>query len=94
MKIKPMFDRVIAKEIEKEKTTKSGIFIPTSASEKPITAKIVAVGEGGMVDGNEIKMIVKEGDEVIINKFSTSEFVLDEEKFIIFRQEDILAKID
>jgi len=94
MKIKPMFDRIIAKEIGQEKTTKSGIYLPTSASEKPITALIVAVGDGGKVDGEEIKMIVKEGDKVVINKYSTSEFVFDEEKFIIFKQEDILAKID
>lgn len=94
MKIKPMFDRVIAKEIENEKTTKSGIFLPTSAQEKPITVKIVAVGDGGMVDGQEIKMVVKEGDEVILNKFATSEFVFEEEKYVIFKQEDILAKMN
>ena len=94
MKVKPMFDRIIAKEIAQEKTTKSGIFIPTSATEKPITAKVVAVGDGGKVGGEEVKMIIKEDDLIIINKYATSEFEIDGEKFIIFRQEDILAKID
>lgn len=94
MKVKPMFDRIIAKEISKEKTTKSGIFIPTSATEKPITAQVVAVGEGGMVSGENVKMIIKENDQILINKYATSEFEVDGEKFIIFRQEDILAKID
>lgn len=90
MKIKPMFDRVIAKEIDKEKTTKSGIFLPTSAQEKPITVQIVSVGAGT----NENKMVVNEGEVVLINKYATSEFVFDDEKFVIFKQEDILAKID
>lgn len=94
MKIKPMFDRIIAKEISPEKTTKSGIFLPTSAQEKPITASVVSVGDGGCVGGEEIKMIIHEGDKIMINKYATSEFVFEDEKFIIFKQEDILAKLD
>ena len=65
MKLKPLADRVVIKSIEAVETTKSGIVLPGSAKEKPQVAEVVAVGPGGMVDGKEVSMLVKEGDKVI-----------------------------
>ena len=70
MKLKPLADRVVLKMVEAEETTKSGIILTTAAQEKPQVAEVVEVGPGGMVDGNEVKMIVKIGDKVVTNKYS------------------------
>lgn len=95
MKITPLFDRVVVKEIEhKETETAGGILLPTSAQERPCIAQVIAVGEGGIVDGNEIKMILKVGDKVLYNKFTASEFKLDGETVFILKQDDILAKVE
>jgi chaperonin GroES len=73
MTIKPLGDRVVIKMIEMEETTKSGIVLPGSAKEKPQVAEIVAVGPGGIVDGKEVTMQVKEGDKVLISKYAGTE---------------------
>ena len=91
MNVKPLFDRVIAKEVDAEKTTKTGIFLPSSSSELPIRAKIIAVPEEKNM---KERLVVCDGDVVLINRYATSEFVFENEKFIIFKQEDILAKLD
>lgn len=91
MQIKPLFDKVVVEAVEQEERTKSGFILPSSAQEKPQTARIVAVGEGGMVDGNEVKMIVKVGDVVLFSKYSGTEFKVDGKEFTIIRQSDILA---
>ena len=70
MTIKPLADRVVIKMVEAEETTKSGIILAGSAKEKPQVAEIVAVGPGGLVDGNEVKMYVKVGDKVLISKYA------------------------
>ena len=93
MKIKPLADRVVVKSVEAEETTKSGIILAGSAKEKPQVAEVVAVGPGGLVDGKEVKMTVKVGDKVITSKYSGTEVKLDDDKFIIVKQEDILAVI-
>ncbi len=94
MKIKPLADRVVIKMIEAEETTKSGIILAGSAKEKPQVAQIVAVGPGGLVDGNEITMYVKVGDKVITSKYSGSEVKVDGDEFVIVRQSDILAIVE
>ena len=93
MKLKPLSDRVVIKAIEAEETTKSGIILTAAAKEKPSIAEVVEVGPGGMVDGKEIKMEVKVGDQVIYSKYAGTEVKLDEEEYIVVKQNDILAII-
>ena len=91
MKLSPLFDHVILKPAEVEETTKSGIILSTATKEKPSYAEVVAVGPGGVVDGNEVKMVVKVGATVIASKYAGTEVKIDEESFTIVRQADILA---
>ncbi|MBQ9383799.1 MAG: co-chaperone GroES [Ruminiclostridium sp.] len=93
MKITPLADRVVIKFLEAEETTKGGIILTSSAQEKPQIAEVTAVGPGGIVDGKEIKMEVKVGDKVLISKYSGTEVKIDNEKYTIVRQNDILAKV-
>ena len=93
MKLTPLADRVILKMVEAEETTKSGIILTSSAKEKPQMAMVIAVGPGGIVDGKEVKMQVKKGDNVIYSKYAGTEVKLDDETFIIVKQNDILAII-
>ena len=94
MKLVPLGDRVVLKQLEAEQTTKSGIVLPGQEKEKPQQAEVIAVGPGGTIDGKEIKMEVKEGDKVIYSKYSGTEVKLEDEKFIIVKQSDILAIIE
>ena len=94
MKLVPLADRVVLKQLEAEQTTKSGIVLPGQEKEKPQQAEVIAVGPGGVVDGKEIKMEVKVGDKVIYSKYAGTDVKLEEEKFIIVKQSDILAVIE
>ena len=95
MKLKPLGDRVVLKAIEAEETTASGIVIPGKEKEKPQQAEVIAVGPGGTVDGKEIKMEVKKGQQVIYSKYSGTEVELDDKnKVIVVKQSDILAIIE
>ena len=94
MKLVPLTDRVVLKQSEVEETTKSGIILTGSAQEKPQTADVIAVGPGGMVDGKEVVMQVKEGQKVIYSKYAGTEVKLDSEEYIIVRQSDILAVVE
>ena len=93
MNIKPLGERVVIKKLEAEEKTKSGIVLTGSAKERPQEAEVVAVGPGGVVDGKEVKMEVKVGDQVIYSKYAGTEVKLDEEELIVVRQNDILAVI-
>ncbi len=93
MKLTPLGDRVVLKQLVAEETTKSGIVLPGQSKEKPQQAEVIAVGPGGTVDGKEVKMEVKTGDQVIYSKYAGTEVKLDEEEYIIVRQSDILAVI-
>ena len=93
MKLTPLGDRVVLKQLVAEETTKSGIVLPGQAKEKPQQAEVIAVGPGGVVDGKEITMQVKVGDKVIYSKYSGTEVELDNEKYVIVKQNDILAVI-
>lgn len=94
MKLVPLGDRIVLKQLEAEETTKSGIVLPGQNKEKPQQAEVIAVGPGGMVDGKEIKMEVKAGDKVIYSKYAGTEVKLEGEEFIIVRQSDILAVVE
>ncbi len=95
MNIRPLADRVVLKRLEAEETTKSGIVLAGSAKEKPQEAEVIAVGPGGVSsDGKEIKMEVKVGDKVLISKYSGTEVKVDNEEYIIVKQEDILAVVE
>jgi chaperonin GroES len=80
--------------VEAEETTKGGIILSAAAKEKPQVAEVVAVGEGGVVDGNEVKMYLKVGDKVLMSKYSGTEVKLDGEEYTILKQSDILAIVE
>ena len=94
MKLVPLGDRVVLKQVEAEETTKSGIVLPGTAKEKPQMATVVAVGPGGMVDGKEVTMTVKVGDKVITSKYAGTEVKCDGKEYNIVRQGDILAIVE
>ena len=94
MKMKPLGDRVIIKQLEAEEKTKSGIILTGTAKEKPQEAEVVAIGPGGVIDGKEIKMEVSVGDRVIYSKYAGTEVKLSEEEYIIVKQSDILAIVE
>lgn len=94
MKLVPLGDRVVLKQLEAEETTKGGIILASSAQEKPQEAEVVAVGPGGVVDGKEVTMQVKVGDKVIYSKYAGNEVKIDGEEYKIVRQDDILAIVE
>lgn len=94
MKLIPLGDKIVLKQLEAEETTKSGIVLPGQAKEKPQEAEVLAVGPGGIIDGKEVTMQVKVGDRVIYSKYSGTEVELDHEKYIIVKQNDILAVVE
>ena len=92
-KLQPLADRVLVKPIEKEEKTKSGIYLPDTAKEKPQEGEIIAVGPGKMTDdGTRIPMDFKVGDRVIYAKYGGTEIKVDDVELIILRESDILAK--
>lgn len=93
MKLVPLDDKVVLKQLEAEEKTQSGIILTGAAKEKPQQAEVVAVGPGGVVDGKEIKMQVKVGDKVIYQKYAGTEFKLGEDQYIVVKQGDIVAKV-
>ena len=93
MKLEPLADRVVLKQLEAEETTKSGIVLPGKEKEKPQQAEVIAVGPGGMVDGKEVKMEVSKGDTVIYSKYAGTEVEMEDTKYIIVKQSDILAVV-
>lgn len=94
MKIKPLADRIVIKNVEAEETTKSGIILTGAAKEKPQVCEVLAVGPGGLVDGKEVLMTVKVGDRVLIAKYAGTEVKVDDEECVIVRQSDILAIVE
>ena len=94
MKLVPLGDKVVLKQLEAEETTKSGIVLPGQAQEKPQQAEVIAVGPGGVVDGKEITMQVKVGDNVIFAKYAGIEVKLDGEEYIVVKQNDIVAIVE
>jgi chaperonin GroES len=94
MNIRPLHDRVLVRRVEAEEQVRGGIIIPDTAKEKPQQAQVVAVGPGKMNDdGKRAPMDVKEGDRVLMGKYSGSEIRIDEEDFVILREDEILAVV-
>ena len=92
--LKPLADRVVIKMKESEETTKSGIILAGNAQEKPQIAEVLEVGPGGIIDGKEVKMLVKKGDKVVVNKYAGTEIKYQGEDLIIVKQSDILAIVE
>ena len=90
----PLEDKIIVKQAEAETQTASGLFIPDNAKEKPQQAEVIAVGPGGVIDGKEVTMQVKAGDKVIYSKYSGTEVEIEDEKYVIVKQNDILAVVE
>lgn len=93
MKLVPMADRVVLKMHEAEEMTKSGILLSSAAKEKPTVAEVIAVGPGGMVDGNEVKMTLAVGDQVVLDKYAGTTVTLEGEDFVVVREKDVIAKV-
>jgi chaperonin GroES len=92
--LKPLGDRVVVKALEREEVTKSGIYLPDTAKEKPQEGRVEAVGPGRILDnGERSKMELKEGDHVLFAKYAGTEFKLEGEDLLILRESDILAVI-
>lgn len=94
MKIRPLGDRVVIKNVEAEETTKSGLLLAGASKEKPQMAEVLAVGPGGNVDGKDVVMSVEPGQKVIYSKYAGTECKVDGEEYIIVRQSDILAVVE
>lgn len=93
--IKPLDDRVVIEPIEAEEKTQGGILLPDTAKEKPMKGKIVAVGEGKMLEnGKRAELLVKNGDKVLYGKYAGTEVVVDGKEYLVMRESDILAKIE
>ena len=95
MKIRPLHDRILVKRQEEKETKKGGIIIPDSAKEKPQEGKVIAVGNGKVADdGKKIPLDVKAGDKILFGKYSGSEVTLDDEEYLILREEDVLCILE
>ena len=95
MAIRPLHDRILVKRVKEEETTKGGIIIPDTAKEKPIEAKVVAVGTGRLLDSGEVRpLAVKQGDLVLFGKYGGTEVKIDGEEHLILREDDILGIIE
>lgn len=94
MKLRPLGDRVVLKQLEAEEKTKSGIVLTGQAKEKPQEAEVVAVGPGTVIDGQKVEMEVSVGDKVIYSKYAGTEVKLEGEEYVVVRQSDILAIVE
>lgn len=95
MKVRPLHDRVIVKRVEEEEKTKGGIIIPDTAKEKPIEGKVVAVGQGKVLDnGKKQPMEVKQGDKVLFGKYAGTDIKIEGEEHLIMREDDIIAVLE
>ncbi len=94
MKIKPLHDRVLIKRISEEEKTKGGIIIPDTAKEKPMEGKIVAVGNGKVVDGKILPLQVKAGDRVLFAKYAGTEIKIEGEEHLILGEDEILGIVE
>ncbi|MEE0186456.1 MAG: co-chaperone GroES [Oscillospiraceae bacterium] len=94
MTIKPLADRIVIKMTEAEETTKSGLILAAASKEKPQVAEVVAVGPGGIVDGEKVDMYLKVGDKVLLSKYAGTEVKVDDVEYTILRQSEVLAIVE
>ena len=94
MTIRPLHDRILAKRLQEQEKTAGGLFIPDTAKEKPLEAEVIAVGNGKITEDGKVRALdVKKGDKILIGKYSGSEIRIDEEDFVILREDEILAVV-
>ena len=94
MTIKPLFDKVVVERVKAEEKTKSGLYLTAASQEKPDICIVIAVGPGGIVDGKEVKMQVKVGDNVLLSKYGGAHVKIDDKEYTIISQSDILAIVE
>ena len=95
MKIRPLYDRIIVKRLEAETTTKSGLIIPDTATEKPVEGEIVAVGNGKILEDGAVRSLeVKAGDRILFGKYSGTEIKIDGIEHLILREDEVLAVVE
>lgn len=94
MKLVPLGDKVVIKQLEAEEKTKAGLILTSQSQEKPQIATVIAVGPGGLVGDVEVKMVLKEGDKVVYSKYAGTEIKFEGESYIVIRQNDILAVVE
>ena len=95
MKLKPLGDRIVVKVLEREEKTKSGLFLPDTAKEKPTEGEVLAVGTGKILDNGQKQPVeVKVGDRIIFSKYAGTEVKLDGEELVIFSERDVLAIVE
>lgn len=95
MKVKPLYDRILVQRLEPKEQVKGGIIIPDTAKEKPLEAKVIAVGEGRFDDnGKRIPLTVKEGDTVLIGKYAGTDIKIEDDEYVILREDEVLAIIE
>ena len=95
MNVRPLHDRLIVRRIEEKETVKGGIIIPDTAKEKPQEGKVIAVGNGRVLeDGKKVPLDVKAHDRILFGKYSGSEVKLDDEEYLIMKEEDVLAILE
>ena len=93
LNVTPLHDRVLVKRIEEKESVKGGIIIPDTAKEKPQEGEVIAVGAGKIEKGARVPLDVKAGDRVLFGKYSGTEIKVEDEDYLILREEEILAKI-
>ncbi|WP_224368360.1 co-chaperone GroES [Hyalangium versicolor] len=94
-KLRPLQDRIIVKRLAEENKTKGGLFIPDTAKEKPLEGKVIAVGNGKVLDDGKVRpMDIKAGDTILFSKYAGTEIKLDGEEHLILREEDVLGVIE
>lgn len=95
MNIQPLYDRVVIRRCEEEKVTPGGIVIPDSAAEKPMKGKVLAIGKGKILNNGSLCLLaVKVGDQVLYGKYAGSEVKIGDDKFLVMRENDIMAVIE
>ena len=95
MKVRPLHDRILAVRLEEEERSAGGIIIPDTAKEKPLEARVVAVGPGKVGDDGKVQALdVSAGDKILIGKYSGTEINIEGEEHVILREDDVLAIID
>lgn len=95
MNVKPLHDRILVKRMEEKEMVQGGIIIPDTAKEKPMEGKVVAVGPGKVLeDGKKSKMDIKKGDRILFGKYSGTDIKIEDEEYVIMREEDVLAVIE
>lgn len=93
--LRPLFDRVLVKRLDGEEKTKGGLFIPDSAKEKPLEGEVVAVGKGKILENGDIKPVsVKVGDKVLFAKYAETEIKLDNQSYLLLREDDLLGILE